>query len=156
MAGDGRALKVHVHNERPDLVIGFGLSAGVAEPDQRREPRQPGARRARDPGGGVHRRIGGGRVGRGRRRRRSGTVAASTDGDSPDAPALAVIAVVAGDGLAAIFRDFGVAAVVQGGQSANPSTGELLEAVERGRRPRDPRSCPTTRTSSSPPARSRR
>ena len=35
----------------------------------------------------------------------------------------------AGDGLAAIFRDFGVAAVVQGGQSANPSTGELLEAV---------------------------
>jgi uncharacterized protein len=40
-----------------------------------------------------------------------------------------VIAVTAGDGLAAIFRDFGVASVVQGGQSANPSTGELLEAV---------------------------
>ena len=46
-----------------------------------------------------------------------------------DLPSLAVIAVTAGDGLAAIFRDFGVAAVVQGGQSANPSTGELLEAV---------------------------
>ena len=44
-------------------------------------------------------------------------------------PALGVVAVVAGDGLAAIFRDFGVAAVVQGGQSANPSTGELLEAI---------------------------
>ena len=40
-----------------------------------------------------------------------------------------MIAVTAGDGLAAIFRDFGVAAVVQGGQSANPSTGELLDAV---------------------------
>jgi dihydroxyacetone kinase-like predicted kinase len=39
------------------------------------------------------------------------------------------VAVVAGEGLAAIFRDFGVAAVVQGGQSANPSTGELLEAI---------------------------
>jgi dihydroxyacetone kinase-like predicted kinase len=38
--------------------------------------------------------------------------------------------VVAGDGLAAIFRDFGVAAVVQGGQSSNPSTGELLAAIE--------------------------
>ena len=37
---------------------------------------------------------------------------------------------MAGDGLAAIFRDFGVAAVVQGGQSANPSTGELLAAIE--------------------------
>ena len=43
---------------------------------------------------------------------------------------LAVIAVTAGDGLAAIFRDFGVAAVVQGGQTSNPSTGELLEAVD--------------------------
>jgi dihydroxyacetone kinase-like predicted kinase len=43
--------------------------------------------------------------------------------------ALAVVAVAAGEGLAAIFRDFGVSRVVAGGQSANPSTGELLEAV---------------------------
>jgi dihydroxyacetone kinase-like predicted kinase len=43
---------------------------------------------------------------------------------------LAVIAVAAGEGLAAIFRDFGVSRVVVGGQSANPSTGELLEAVK--------------------------
>ena len=42
---------------------------------------------------------------------------------------IAVIAVAPGEGLAAIFRDFGVAGVVRGGQSANPSTGELLEAV---------------------------
>ena len=28
VAGDARALKVHVHNERPDLVIGYGLSLG--------------------------------------------------------------------------------------------------------------------------------
>jgi len=40
-----------------------------------------------------------------------------------------VVSVVAGDGLAAIFRDFGVMAVVPGGQSSNPSTGELLEAI---------------------------
>jgi dihydroxyacetone kinase-like predicted kinase len=37
--------------------------------------------------------------------------------------------VAAGEGLAAIFRDFGVQRVVVGGQAANPSTGELLEAV---------------------------
>src|SRR6185295_17245338 len=43
---------------------------------------------------------------------------------------LAVVAVAAGEGLAAIFRDFGVQKVVYGGQSANPSTGELLEAVK--------------------------
>ena len=29
VAGDARALKVHVHNERPDLVVGYGLSLGT-------------------------------------------------------------------------------------------------------------------------------
>jgi dihydroxyacetone kinase-like predicted kinase len=42
---------------------------------------------------------------------------------------LAVVAVAAGEGLADIFRDFGVSRIVIGGQSTNPSTGELLEAV---------------------------
>jgi hypothetical protein len=45
-------------------------------------------------------------------------------------PALGVLAVVAGDGLAAIFREFGVAEVIEGGQSANTSTGELVEGIE--------------------------
>jgi DAK2 domain fusion protein YloV len=44
---------------------------------------------------------------------------------------LAVVAVAAGDGLARIFDSYGVAAVVHGGQTNNPSTGELLDAVER-------------------------
>jgi len=35
-----------------------------------------------------------------------------------------------GDGLAAVFESFGVASVVRGGQSANPSTGELLSAID--------------------------
>ena len=121
VAGDARALKVHVHNERPDLVIGYGLTVGALSrisvenlDNQARDVREsraasftglaPEAELA-SPGGA--------------------TAVASTP-----APALAVVAVVAGDGLAAIFRDFGVAAVVQGGQSANPSTGELLAAIE--------------------------
>src|SRR3954453_19765206 len=29
VAGDSRALKVHVHNERPDLVVGYGLGLGT-------------------------------------------------------------------------------------------------------------------------------
>jgi len=43
---------------------------------------------------------------------------------------LAVVAVASGAGLARIFDSYGVAAVVDGGQSNNPSTGELLDAVE--------------------------
>ena len=56
VAGDARAVKIHVHNERPDQVIGYGLSRRAAQPDQRREPRQPGPRRPRDAGRGVHER----------------------------------------------------------------------------------------------------
>jgi uncharacterized protein len=124
VAGDRRALKVHVHNERPDLVIGFGLSVGALSrisienlDNQARDVRETRAAAFTSeaataaPSGSAA---------------RAGTAPAAAPAV---APALGVVAVVAGDGLAAIFRDFGVAAVVQGGQSANPSTGELLEAI---------------------------
>ena len=122
MAGDSRALKVHVHNERPDLVVGYALGLGTLSrisienlDNQTKDVRETraaafaGEAPASGPGPGFVPR---------------------TPAAAADAPALAVVAVVAGDGLAAIFRDFGVAAVVQGGQSANPSTGELLEAIK--------------------------
>lgn len=44
---------------------------------------------------------------------------------------VSVIAVVAGEGLAALFRQLGAADIVQGGQSMNPSMEDLLTAVER-------------------------
>jgi DAK2 domain fusion protein YloV len=136
VAGDARALKVHVHNERPDLVIGYGLGLGdlsritVENLDNQAQdvretraaeftgdpPPPPTeasiARLDRDAASGA-----------------DGAADRNGTGAAKDLPSLAVIAVTAGDGLAAIFRDFGVASVVQGGQSANPSTGELLEAV---------------------------
>ncbi len=46
-----------------------------------------------------------------------------------------VVAVVAGFGLKRIFRDSGVQAIASGGQSMNPSTEQLLEAVERAPAP---------------------
>jgi len=123
VAGDARALKVHVHNERPDVVIGFGLSVGslsrvsVENLDlQARDIRESraasftGTSETADPAGPA-----------------AEAPAATAPSSSP---ALGVVAVAPGDGLAAIFQEFGVAAVVKGGQSANPSTGELLEAID--------------------------
>jgi hypothetical protein len=49
------------------------------------------------------------------------------DGGPP--PATAVVAVVAGDGVGRIFRSLGVRTLVKGGQSMNPSTADLVEAV---------------------------
>lgn len=43
---------------------------------------------------------------------------------------IGVVAVASGDGLADVFRSLGAAAVVSGGQTMNPSTRDLAEAVE--------------------------
>ena len=55
-----------------------------------------------------------------------------------EAPAVAVpekpygfLAVCAGDGLAAVFRDLGADGVVSGGQTMNPSTESILEGVNK-------------------------
>ncbi len=62
-------------------------------------------------------------------------VAAALDGDATppdDAPAVptAVVAVGTGSGVVALLKSMGVHAVVAGGQSMNPSTAELVAAVE--------------------------
>jgi len=43
---------------------------------------------------------------------------------------IAIVAVVAGDGLANVFSSLGVTAIVPGGQTMNPSTKDLLQAAE--------------------------
>ena len=126
VAGDSKAVKVHVHNERPDLVIGHGLTVGTLSrisvenlDNQARDVRE--ARAESFPGVSAEP----------AEPSTNGTgPALTTDAPAPGSPALAVVAVAAGDGLAAIFQEFGVAAIVRGGQSANPSTGELLAAIE--------------------------
>ena len=51
---------------------------------------------------------------------------------SPSLPPVtcAVVAVASGDGLAELFGQLGVQGVISGGQTSNPSTAELLAAVE--------------------------
>jgi hypothetical protein len=73
---------------------------------------------------------------------REATLTAGTTAEAPGAPAAdalpelpavtcAVVAVSSGPGISALFTELGVQAIVSGGQTANPSTAELLEAVER-------------------------
>lgn len=50
--------------------------------------------------------------------------------DVPPKP-IGFVAVGSGKGVVSVFRDLGVDEVVEGGQTMNPSTEELLEAVER-------------------------
>ena len=45
--------------------------------------------------------------------------------------ALGVVSVCAGDGLADVFRNLGVDGIISGGQTMNPSTQDILEAVNQ-------------------------
>jgi uncharacterized protein len=134
VAGDARALKIHVHNEQPDLVIAFGLTQGslsrISVENLDNQARDVRETRAAEFTTGSDAAAAGRPAAKDASKRdadgMNGTGSPGAGGPLP----LGVIAVVSGDGLEAIFRDFGVAHVVQGGQTSNPSTGELLQAVE--------------------------
>jgi hypothetical protein len=61
----------------------------------------------------------------------AGTVGSGPSATPPGpAPTTGVVAVATGDGIGRIFRSLGVQGLIAGGQSMNPSTAELVEAVE--------------------------
>ena len=154
VAGDPVLAKVHVHNERPDLVVAYGLTVGALSritienlDGQAHEVLEAKARAfLGDPalaaaGNDVegHVRLGSGSAGTASSALAE-AVAVSTaaqlrDGRVTGLP-LGIVAVAPSDGLAAvladsaaIFSEYAAFRIVRGGQSANPSTGELLDAV---------------------------
>ncbi len=102
VVGDERMIKVHVHTDDPGVVLSAAVRQGaLGEIDINDMHEQTRARDERLRGEGA---------GQG-----AETV---------------VVAVVAGEGNKQIFRELGCGAVVDGGQSMNPSAAQLLEAVE--------------------------
>ena len=200
VAGDARALKVHVHNERPDEVIAYGLGLGSLSrisvenlDNQARDVREARANEftgAADATGAATAAVANAAVANAAAKdsavrrasasvaQRGGSASGSSEGagvatktaprsKASSAPALpiapdaaqipstggplvassgngtepeaatrvgpAVVAVVAGDGLARIFEELGVDQILRGGQTANPSTGELLRVARLAR-----------------------
>jgi uncharacterized protein len=134
VAGDARALKVHVHNERPDDVIGYGLQQGslsrISVENLDNQARDVREARATEFTGTDADAVAVPEASA------SATAETSTNGESADTPLRpgpAIVAVVAGDGLARVFESFGVDQIVSGGQTANPSTGELLRVARLAR-----------------------
>lgn len=103
VVGDERMIKVHVHTNDPGVVLSQALKMGAIGEIEINDMHEQ--TRARDERLQVH-----------------ATPAAETGA--------VVVAVVAGDGNKALFRELGCQAVVDGGQSMNPSAAQLLEAVE--------------------------
>ena len=106
VVGDSRAIKVHVHTTDPGQVLTYGAGQGaigkVIVENMQEQYQEYLARQSQAP-----------------------AVA-----PPPQLGEMATVAVVSGEGLVAVFRSLGVTSVIPGGQTMNPSTAEILKAVE--------------------------
>ena len=105
VVGDSSALKVHVHTDDPGAALSLGAGVGVLEGVEiANMHRQTAAREERL------------------------TAAGAFDG----LPTLetGLVAVAPGEGNRRLFESYGATRVIEGGQTMNPSTAEIVDAVE--------------------------
>lgn len=110
VAGDEKMLKVHTHVPWPGKILDYGVSLGSLL-DINIENLQEQSLTYAAASEAEH--------------------ASDTEDDRASTliPDLATIAVVSGAGFEKVFQGLGVSAIVSGGQTMNPSTEELLAAV---------------------------
>jgi DAK2 domain fusion protein YloV len=101
VVGDRDALKIHVHTDDPGRALSLGVQRGTIDRVEIAD---------------MHKQTD----------RREERLLASV----PSASVSAVVAVAAGPGNRRLFESLGAARVVEGGQSMNPSTADLVEAIE--------------------------
>ncbi|OFI48675.1 hypothetical protein BG261_07215 [Floricoccus tropicus] len=105
VVNDDEIVKVHVHTEDPGLVMQEGLQYGSlvkVKVDNMRNQHDAVLEKE----------------------------ASAEEAKKQPAKEFGVIAIAAGDGLATIFKDLGVDYVISGGQTMNPSTEDIVKAIE--------------------------
>jgi DAK2 domain fusion protein YloV len=108
VVGDDTALKIHLHTDDPGRILSMGGAIGLLD----------GVEIAN-----MHRQT---------EERQERLLEAVPDAE-PNASD--VIAVVAGAGNRRLFQSLGAATVIEGGQTMNPSTADLVEAIDTARAP---------------------
>ena len=103
VVGDPELIKVHVHTNMPGKVLQYALKLGQLSKIK---------------------------IDNMREQHQSLTGLSPVEEEKPQKQ-IAVVAVSAGDGLGAIFKDCLVDELVEGGQSMNPSAEDIKEAIER-------------------------
>ena len=106
VVGDASALKAHVHTDDPGAALRAGTALGVLERVEIANMQLQTAQRTE---------------------RLSHSEAADRK--------TAVVAVASGEGNRRLFESMGATGIVDGGETMNPSTDELLQAVERTQAP---------------------
>ena len=107
VVGDAEALKVHVHTDEPGTALAVGTRAGVIERVEIANMHQQTVQREER----------------------------LLEVVSAEPAATDVVAVVAGEGNRRLFESLGATRIVEGGQTMNPSTAELVAAIEATRSP---------------------
>jgi uncharacterized protein len=114
--GGPEAVKVHVHVADPGAPISYGVGFGsigdVVVEDMQAQYEAYLASRSELPAAAS----------------RTAPPVALLVPQEP--PSVSVVAVSAGEGLGNVFYSLGATAVVEGGQTMNPSTAQILEAIE--------------------------
>jgi DAK2 domain fusion protein YloV len=102
VVGDREALKVHVHTDEPGSALAIGTARGVIDRVEIANMHEQTVQREERLLEAV-----------------------------PDLPAAhsGIVAVVAGEGNRTLFESLGADTIVEGGQTMNPSTAELVQAV---------------------------
>lgn len=107
VAGDEKMLKVHTHTEWPGKILDYGVSIGSLL-DINIENLQEQSLNYAAESKAEH----------------------AQDDMQPLTQQIATVAVVSGSGFEKVFQGLGVSSIVPGGQTMNPSTEELLAAVQ--------------------------
>ena len=111
MVNDEEIIKVHVHTETPNVVLEKGLTYGAllaVKVENMKEQHKNAKKNNKST----------------KKKKKKETFAFAEPTED-----FGFVAVAAGDGLKTLFQDLGCANVVSGGQSMNPSTDDILEAV---------------------------
>jgi len=124
---DDEAFKVHVHTDIPGNALNEGQKYGILElakiENMRTQYEDMAAGRATQSVDDLE--MDADNAAPPARAEASGHVVAAPE------KKFGFLAVCAGEGLAAVFRDLGVDSVVSGGQTMNPSTESILEGVDK-------------------------
>ena len=113
VAGDEKMLKVHTHTEWPGKILDYGVSLGSLL-DINIENLQEQSLAYAAESAAEH----------------------AQDEARPLTRQIATVAVVSGSGFEKVFEGLGVSSIVPGGQTMNPSTEELLAAINAVPSPR--------------------
>ncbi len=122
IVGDDHIVKVHIHTETPGTVLNYACTLGNLRQinianmqDQHEDFLQMHADNASHVGSATE----------------GGVQASGRSVASAVAPSrIAVLAVASGAGLVKAFRSMGATGIIEGGQSMNPSTEQMLKLIE--------------------------